>query len=257
MIAERIAMLAGDYESTRIVYNFLAREFVVDPVVIEEPVPRVEFLKRRMKKLGTLTVAGQILFQAIAVPALRRWSGSRLEELKREHALNDAAIDPAKVVRVSSANSDQAIEALHQSGTRVVVVNGTRIIAKKVLSSVPATFINMHAGITPLFRGVHGGYWAVAEGRPDLCGVTVHLVDEGIDTGGILGQAMIRPLRDDNFVTYPSLQLAAGLPLLLSAAREALAGKPKTITPPSGVSRLWSHPTLPGYIWRRLWSRVR
>ena len=42
----------------------------------------------------------------------------------------------------------------------------------------------MHAGITPQYRGVHGGYWAVVNNDPEHCGVTIHFVDKGIDTGG-------------------------------------------------------------------------
>ena len=66
------------------------------------------------------------------------------------------------------------------------------------------------AGITPLYRGVHGAYWALAEGRRDLCGVTVHRVDAGIDTGEVLAQVLIDPTPQDNFVTYPWLQVAEG-----------------------------------------------
>jgi len=68
----------------------------------------------------------------------------------------------------------------------VVVVNGTRIIAEKVLHSVPATFLNTHSGITPLYRGAHGGYWALVKKDRANCGVTIHVVDAGIDTGGIV-----------------------------------------------------------------------
>ena len=53
-----------------------------------------------------------------------------------------------------------------------------------LLEAVPAVFLNTLAGITPSYRGVHGAYWALVQRQPDACGVTVHLVDAGIDTGG-------------------------------------------------------------------------
>ena len=112
----------------------------------------------------------------------------------------------------------------------------------------------MHAGITPRYRGVHGGYWALASGDAAHCGVTVHLVDAGIDTGGILAQALIRPTPVDSFVTYPLLQLAAGLPLLVDAARAGLAGTLRPLpADAASPSRLWSHPTLAQWLsgWRR------
>ena len=61
----------------------------------------------------------------------------------------------------------------------VVVVNGTRIIAARVLESAGCPVVNLHAGITPRYRGVHGGYWALAERHPEWVGTTVHLVDPG------------------------------------------------------------------------------
>ena len=61
------------------------------------------------------------------------------------------------------------------------MVNGTRIISSRVLDSIGCPIINTHAGITPRYRGVHGGYWALAEGHPEEVGTTVHLVDKGIE----------------------------------------------------------------------------
>jgi folate-dependent phosphoribosylglycinamide formyltransferase PurN len=60
----------------------------------------------------------------------------------------------------------------------LVIVNGTRIISKKVLSSINSKFVNIHVGITPKYRGVHGTYWALVNNDVENSGVTVHFVDE-------------------------------------------------------------------------------
>ena len=98
-----------------------------------------------------------------------------------------------KVTEVPSVNSDLTIAELKRLSPAVVVVNGTRIIQEKVLGCVDAVFLNTHAGITPMYRGVHGGYWALASGDASNCGVTIHKVDKGIDTGSIVAQATISP----------------------------------------------------------------
>lgn len=128
----------------------------------------------------------------------------------------------------------------------VVLVMGTRLIAQATLLAAEAPFVNYHAGITPKYRGVHGAYWARATCDAANCGVTVHVIDAGIDTGAILYQERISPGPADNFSTYPYLQLAAGLPLLARAGKDALEGDlaPLTVDLPS---KLWSHPTLWGY----------
>lgn len=247
-----IVILAGPDQSTNWIYHGLRSAVQVHRVIIEQPVSRARLLRRRAQTLGWAAVAGQVLFMALAIPLLRRCAASRAAQIRRDHGLDSSPIPPEVLTRVPSANSDEVIALLAELRPAVVVLNGTRIIARRVLEAADCPVINMHAGITPLYRGVHGGYWALAQSQPDACGVTVHLVDTGIDTGGILGQALIRPEPADNFATYPLLQVAAGLPLLREAAVTLAMGEPpRTIPAPAGESRLWSHPTLCQYLANR------
>lgn len=247
-----VVLLARDRVSTRIVFHRLRASFPDLRVVIEDGVSRAVLLKGRVRRLGLLPAAGQALFTVAAEPLLRRAAAARIAEIKREHRLDDAPIPEEVVTRVPSVNSDEARAALRALEPRVVVVNGTRIIGKQTLGCVDAPFINMHAGITPRYRGVHGGYWALAEGRGELAGTTVHLVDEGIDTGSVLGQAAFEATPRDSFATYPYLHYAAGLPLLEAAVRDALEGRLITrASLAADGSRLYHHPTLWGYLWAR------
>ncbi len=260
MTSATVVLLAGPGESTALVYNALvAAGLPVAHVIIEEAVPHRQLLARRVRTLGRLTVLGQVGFQGLLVPLLRRRSAARRADILAQHGLNPTAPPPHLTTQVASVNAPETQRLLEQYQPTLVVVNGTRIIARRVLASVAVPFINTHAGITPQFRGVHGGYWALAERRPASCGVTVHYVDPGIDTGQIIAQARIAPTAADCFVTYPYLQLAAGLPLLTHAVQRLLADEP---LPPAtsigtGPSRLWSHPTLWGYLWRRWRYAVR
>jgi methionyl-tRNA formyltransferase len=252
-----LIILAGPGESTRIVYHALSRHFDIDAVVVENLAPAVPFLIRRIKKIGPARVFGQVLFRTLAEPFLRAAARQRIAEIKTTGLLDDSPIPGNKLVRIPSVNGDLAIQTLAMLSPRVIVVNGTRIISKRMLASCGAAFINMHAGITPGYRGVHGAYWALTENNRDACGVTVHLVDAGIDTGSILAQVNIAPTAQDNFVTYPLLQLSAGLPAMVEAVRDALDNKTKALQPPRMQSRLWSHPTIWQYLQLRWQSGIR
>jgi methionyl-tRNA formyltransferase len=190
------------------------------------------------------------------MPLLERVSRRRREEILQQAGL--VARRPAEriVTRVSSINDPAAMAALRDLAPRVVVVGGTRIISRAVLDATPATFLNMHAGITPRYRGVHGGYWALACGDAEHCGVTVHVIDPGVDTGDIVAQSRIEPSARDNFATYPYLQLVAGLPLLVDAVRAALDDR-LARTSASGPSRQWYHPTARRYLGTWLRTGVR
>jgi folate-dependent phosphoribosylglycinamide formyltransferase PurN len=252
-----VVLLGQDRTSTRILFHHLRPRFELAGVVLEDPVPRREFLARRAKRLGPATVAGQVMFQALVVPVLARRARARIEEIKRREELDDSPIEPGLATRVRSVNSDAARSALRGLHPDVIVLSGTRIVSAETMRSVPATFMNVHTGITPKYRGVHGGYWALAQRDDVSCGVTVHVVDEGVDTGPVLAQTAIAPTAEDSFVTYPLLQLAAALPHLERAIGRAAAHDLSGLEPPQGESRLWSHPTLVQYLATRRKAGIR
>ena len=245
-----VVLLAGDGDSTWIVANALRERFSIAAVILEEAPPAEEILRRRARKLGWLTVGGQVAFVLFA-RLTARFSRTRRDAILREHGLSRRRSSDS-VRRVESANSKRAIEMLQSLEPDVVVVNGTRILSPEVLACIEAPFINMHAGITPMYRGVHGCYWALAHRDPSHAGVTVHVVDSGVDTGGVIAQALVEPSASDSYHTYPFLQIAAGIPLLEQAIRDALEGHLRTIDV-EGESRLHYQPT----IWRYVVNRLR
>jgi methionyl-tRNA formyltransferase len=241
-------MLVGEGLSTNIFYHALAESFSIDAVIFEPGASRRKLLARRMKKLGLWPVAGQVLFMTGVLPLVRYSCRHRARRIIAEHRLNTAEIPQERVIHTPSLNSDATIAILRRFAPQVVVVNGTGIIQERVLNSISAPFINTHVGITPLYRGVHGGYWAMACGDRQNCGVTIHQVNKGIDTGPILAQAVVSPTAEDSFSTYPLLQFAVATRLLKQAVTDALAGTLRYQPPPSGQSRLWSHPTAWQYL---------
>ncbi len=253
----RIVLLATDGVSTNIVYNALAQINPDIVVILEDHISRSQLLKRRIKKLGLVTVIGQVSFMMLAERPLRKSCAARLAQLKAHYDLDDAEIT-GEIHRVNSVNSDEARTFLRELNPALVVVNGTRIISQQTLDAVEAKFVNMHAGITPTYRGVHGGYWALVEGRPELAGTTVHFVDKGIDTGKVIKQAIFQATPDDSFVTYPILQLAVGVPLLVQTVQELFAGSLMLQDSLSPLpSQLRSHPTLWSYWKNRLMRGVK
>lgn len=251
-----IILLAGKWDTTAIVYNFLQQRFCVVRVIVEDSVSRKEFLKKRAKKLGWLTVGGQVLFQLLIAKPQRWLSTNRIREIIQSEQLDTNEIPVEKLLPVSSVNAPETIAALQQLAPAVVVVHGTRIIGKKVLQQVNCPFINIHAGITPRYRGSHGAYWALANNDKENCGVTVHFIDAGIDTGNVLAQTTIRHTSKDNFVTYPYLQLAEGLKLLEGVIRK-MEKREESCIMPNLDSALWHHPTLWGYCWKWITKGIR
>ncbi|MCU0440915.1 MAG: formyl transferase [Bacteroidia bacterium] len=257
MTIKKIVLLAGsNSHSTTLLFNAIDPEFEIHAVIIEQAQPRLRVLKNRAKKLGWIIVAQQVLFQLCVLPLLKVTSQKRLRTIIHTAKLHDTPIPTDKVLQVVSANNMQCIDLLNKLQPDIVLVNGTRILSKKLLESVPAIFINMHAGITPMYRGVHGGYWALTQNDSANCGVTIHQVDAGVDTGATLFQSSIQITPQDNFYTYPYLQFVAGLPFLKKALTDWPNYKFKA-THQNNRSRQWYHPTLLQYLYFRIIKGVK
>jgi len=268
-----VVVLARENDATAILVNFLSPLFDRVVPVVEEPESRVWLARRRARKLGWITVVGQLAFAVVAVPVLSRRARLRLDAIRRKAQVDMSPV--SYIHRVDSVNSSESIALLQQLAPVAVVVLGTRIISSAVLEAVDCPFVNVHAGIAPRYRGMHGNYWALTEARRDLLGTTVHLIDSGIDTGTVLAHAYFTPEADDSLVTYPFLSLVVGLPTLAQQLKRLVEGEPaESIVPsseqrsplvstdpgpsgPASMSQLWWTPTLWGYLKRRLMTGVR
>ncbi|MDQ3897642.1 MAG: formyl transferase [Actinomycetota bacterium] len=244
-------LLCSDNPASRILFHSLTSRFGDVRVIEEEPVSQLALLRRRARRLGLRVVAGQLLFRVLVVPWLAWRSRDRVEEIKRERGLDDGPM--ADVVHVASMNGDDGRALLRSLHPAITVVCGTRILDRETLAALNGPVVNFHAGITPLYRGVHGGYWALAEGRPDLVGSTIHLVDPGIDTGTVVAQAYFGVTPHDSFATYPYLHVAAVLEPLAGVVAGALGGDEVVGKPPREdlESKLRTHPTLGQYLRHR------
>lgn len=252
---KKILLLLTSGLSSNVIYNALNEKFNLSRVVIESKESKLNYLKRRIKKIGISAVAGQILFKTTVVPVLKYFSKDVISDCLNQHQINYSEIN-REVTKVASVNSDEVIQLIQNESPDVIVINGTSIISKKVLSSVSCPVINMHAGITPMYRGVYGGYWSLVNKDGANCGVTVHLVDTGIDTGSVLYQTTIQTSASDNFVVYPIKQLIAGLPFLVKAVEDALSNNLKPVKT-AGTSSIWTHPTLGQYLYHRIFKGVK
>jgi phosphoribosylglycinamide formyltransferase-1 len=83
-------------------------------------------------------------------------------------------------------------EELRREGVEWVVLAGfMRLLTPGFLAAFPGRVINIHPALLPAFPGTHAIRDALAYGVR-VTGCTVHLVDEGVDTGPILDQRAVR-----------------------------------------------------------------
>lgn len=258
---KKIIMLAGDWYYPKMVYDNLKRDFNIDHIIVDRGEGTAKLLKRRVKKLGLVTVIGQLLFRIFVVSFLNKRSKKRFQSILDSNDIKTSHFEPHKTTEIISINSESGRNLLVKLNPDIIIVVTTRILSKKTLASVNAPFINIHSGITPLYRGLHGAYWSLINKDEKNCGVTIHLVDEGIDTGHVLYQDVITDTitSEDNFMSYTYLQLAKALPLLKKAIRDIQSNnlKPKANTKKDIDNVLFYHPTLWFYLYNRWYKGVK
>lgn len=251
----RVVFLAGPDSASMALSNCLLEKTNLVGVLIEEQPSKLRMLRRRVSRLGLWVVLGQVIFIAMT-KLVAKLSSARLKAAYESYGFRVDGFPEELTRYVSSANSTEVQSLLRELEPDVVVINGTRILSKATLDCVSVPFLNIHAGITPRYRGVHGGYWALALGDAENCGATVHFVDQGIDTGDVISQVRIKPAPDDDFLIYPIRQLGEATPLLLEAVRGVGHGRISTHRG-VGPSQLFYHPTIWFYLRTFLEKRVR
>lgn len=72
------------------------------------------------------------------------------------------------------------------------------LIRRSTIEAIGCPILNLHISYLPYNRGAHPNFWSFFDGTPS--GVTIHLIDEGIDTGPILYQEYVT--FDETEVTF-------------------------------------------------------
>jgi len=82
----------------------------------------------------------------------------------------------------------------------VVCAGFMRILGRPFLRRFPARILNTHPALLPAFPGAHAVRDALGYGVA-VTGVTVHLVDEGVDTGPVVAQECVEVRPGDDETT--------------------------------------------------------
>jgi methionyl-tRNA formyltransferase len=112
--------------------------------------------------------------------------------------LEDSSVDePEGLERIRSCKADIAVSVLFRN-----------ILRKPFLDIFPRGCLNLHPAYLPYNRGNYPNVWSIVEKTP--AGVTLHYMDEGLDTGDIVAQEkVVVEMTDTGATLYGKLELAA------------------------------------------------
>ena len=100
-------------------------------------------------------------------------------------------------MKFPEAAQEETARKLAEAGVDLVCLAGfMRLVKRPLLDAFPSRILNIHPSLLPAFPGLEAWRQAVEAGVSES-GVTVHLVDAGMDTGPILGQERVAVFPDD------------------------------------------------------------
>lgn len=240
--ALRVAFFAGSRAwrgaYCRLMAGAVADEFSATTAVLIEndslrfALGRARSLLRRWRRRGMLRMLADLRDRP-----LRQACATEMERVaeQRLRAEGTPQGPPAlEIKRCRTVNGGDAEEALRSFDPDVVVQIGAGILKANIFGIPRHGVLNVHHGYLPLIRGADSVLWAIYYGRREWVGVSVHVVDEGLDTGPILARRRI----ETEFGVHPGELHAqatlVGRDLLLGELRRLAEGRPAvTVQDPS------------------------
>lgn len=154
---------------------------VFDP----SPVGKKLGLAGRAKQLLRVFGAGYFLRYAGKFALARLLPGRSLDSVLRRHAV-------AKVEIAGNINAPANLETLRALKPDLLIsIAGNQIFRRPLIDLAPKGCLNLHTALLPKYRGLMPTFWVLKNGEKET-GVSVFLVDEGIDSGPIVIQERVR-----------------------------------------------------------------
>jgi methionyl-tRNA formyltransferase len=127
----------------------------------------------------------------------RRYTGNR--EAKFFFGDRAPSLDRPELVReVPHINHPGVVDLARQLQPDLIAVFGTSLIRGELLRAGRLGIANLHGGLSPEYRGADCTFWALYNGEPHKVGCTLHWIDAGIDTGGLIAHVSPEVLPDDD-----------------------------------------------------------
>lgn len=123
-----------------------------------------------------------------------------------------------------------------------VVYSYSMILGPDLLSIPPEGVVNLHAGLLPSYRGANVLNWVLVNGEKET-GITLHYMDERVDSGDIISQKHVPVGFEDTAVTLRARLVTAARELMTEQVPRILSGTNLRITQDETKARYWKRRT--------------
>ncbi len=176
----KIVLLCGAQPNQVALANKIAGKFELAGIVIERSAATSQ-------KFSFTGLVEKILNRTLFAAIRNAWFGM-LEHFRKLYP----DFPSVTSIIVNNINNDTTVQFLEKLKPDLVMVSGTSMLKKKLLSlQIPYGIINLHTGLSPYIKGAPNcTNWCIAENKIHFIGNTVMWIDAGIDSGDLIATAL-------------------------------------------------------------------
>jgi folate-dependent phosphoribosylglycinamide formyltransferase PurN len=153
-------------------------------------------------------------------------------------------------------NSDRAYQFLESEAPDLVVTFATGLLRKRTFETGRLGAINAHTSVLPDYRGAWPEFWQIYDQAYAKTGITIHFIDEGVDTGDIVHRHHVPVSEDtDPFVlrTLNTMQIVRDYPRVI---QKVLSGTNSRSPQPASTTPTYRHRDVTEEKKRELFQRL-
>lgn len=162
----------------------------------------MKYLRNAIKRVGYWKVGLQILERLLYKSLNAKKDRMIYEELfPEEDELYVKEAMNNKWIKVVNYSDPRVMNFIKHHKPDLIVIHTPFWVPQKVRNAVKGCIIGAHPGMTQYHRGVHSPFWAIYHGEINKLGYTIFWVDNGVDSGNIIHQGKIEPIKGDSYVS--------------------------------------------------------
>ena len=143
-------------------------------------------------------------------------------------------------------NAPESVEFVRQCKPDLLLsAYFSQLLKREIIHSAPSGVLNIHPGWLPAYRGAMAYFW-VLHNHSEHGGVTLHWIDEGIDTGEIIERRSFQIPHNATQETVLTLTAVIGAGLLRRVIHRLQEGKPRQAVEPQSPADQQDYYPMPG-----------
>lgn len=209
---------------------------VVGCVVFDpSPLGKKVGIAARANELRRVFGAAYFLRYAMRFVAARLTPSRQLNKVLKRHGVRELRLK-------DNINAPASLEAIGGFEPDLLIsVAGNQIFRRPLLDLAPKGCLNLHTALLPKYRGLMPTFWVLKNDERET-GVSVFLVDEGIDSGPIVVQKRV-PIQTSSLEALIRQTKVIGMDAVWEAVGKIRRGSPKLIANSDAEKSYFSFPT--------------